>query len=357
MAEVLKKRGRKLDPTLPPSRSRDVQRAFRARRAAYMTNLERRNAWLEVEVRAMREALRIPEGQYATGPPPVEVEPDYAGTGSRRRKSAAIDTKAWGSVNDDDEGPRRDGDGDGDDGDGEGEGDAAMQGGWVAMFAGAEGPVVEVARPRRDATGDSVEGGRCPPPSTTVSSSSHRARGQPRRRATGSPSTTGTTTSWDSNSTTRDVNRSSNELATPPAPGRSSQPPDVQYGVYFVPKGQDSVTFVGTTPYNPFAFAPSSDLPTSTSTSSSCLTQSPVSYYASAPDTFALPLPPSVSLPLPLPLPNPFPMSKPFPSPSYTTASLSSSCSTASVASCSTLPTPNRTGSFASDYDLSTSIA
>ncbi|GAA5936064.1 uncharacterized protein JCM15063_002696 [Sporobolomyces koalae] len=92
MNDAAKKRGRKLNDELPPSRSRDVQRAFRARRAAHLANLEARNSWLEQEVEALRARVGLFSGQYATGPPPREIEPDYDGVsevgrvrGSNRR--------------------------------------------------------------------------------------------------------------------------------------------------------------------------------------------------------------------------------------------------------------------------------
>ncbi|GAA5966620.1 hypothetical protein JCM3765_005677 [Sporobolomyces pararoseus] len=85
MSDSSKKRGRKLNDELPPSRSRDVQRAFRARRAAHLTNLENRNVWLEEEVLALRSKLGMGDGQYVTGPPPKEVEPDYDGVAEPQR--------------------------------------------------------------------------------------------------------------------------------------------------------------------------------------------------------------------------------------------------------------------------------
>ncbi|KNE95869.1 hypothetical protein PSTG_10787 [Puccinia striiformis f. sp. tritici PST-78] len=44
------KRGRKQDDTLPPSRSREIQRAFRQRRSDYIGGLEARVSQLEAEV-------------------------------------------------------------------------------------------------------------------------------------------------------------------------------------------------------------------------------------------------------------------------------------------------------------------
>ncbi|KZT73085.1 hypothetical protein DAEQUDRAFT_506107 [Daedalea quercina L-15889] len=54
------KRGRKRNDNLPPNRARDVQRAFRARRAAHLEALENRVAELEEENSALRAALSLP---------------------------------------------------------------------------------------------------------------------------------------------------------------------------------------------------------------------------------------------------------------------------------------------------------
>ncbi|KAF8591092.1 hypothetical protein K439DRAFT_1611429 [Ramaria rubella] len=54
------KRGRKVNKDLPPSRARDVQRAFRARRAAHLEALEDRVAVLEQENSLLRAALKLP---------------------------------------------------------------------------------------------------------------------------------------------------------------------------------------------------------------------------------------------------------------------------------------------------------
>ncbi|GAA6010207.1 hypothetical protein JCM11491_005391 [Sporobolomyces phaffii] len=85
MSDPSKKRGRKLNDELPPSRSRDVQRAFRARRAAHLANLENRNSWLEQEVEGLKAKLGLLPGQYLTGPPPAEIEPDYDGVSEPSR--------------------------------------------------------------------------------------------------------------------------------------------------------------------------------------------------------------------------------------------------------------------------------
>ncbi|EJF64582.1 hypothetical protein DICSQDRAFT_22381, partial [Dichomitus squalens LYAD-421 SS1] len=54
------KRGRKRNDNLPPNRARDVQRAFRARRAAHLEALENRVAELEEENNTLRAALSLP---------------------------------------------------------------------------------------------------------------------------------------------------------------------------------------------------------------------------------------------------------------------------------------------------------
>ncbi|KAI0749484.1 hypothetical protein C8Q80DRAFT_1218642 [Daedaleopsis nitida] len=54
------KRGRKRNDNLPPNRARDVQRAFRARRAAHLEALESRVTELEEENSALRAALNLP---------------------------------------------------------------------------------------------------------------------------------------------------------------------------------------------------------------------------------------------------------------------------------------------------------
>ncbi|TFK72967.1 hypothetical protein BDN72DRAFT_762567 [Pluteus cervinus] len=54
------KRGRKRNDNLPPNRARDVQRAFRARRAAHLQALELRVTELEEENNCLRQALNLP---------------------------------------------------------------------------------------------------------------------------------------------------------------------------------------------------------------------------------------------------------------------------------------------------------
>ncbi|KAF7317038.1 DNA helicase [Mycena chlorophos] len=55
------KRGRKRNDNLPPNRARDVQRAFRARRAAHLLALEQRVSELEEENSYLRQALHLPQ--------------------------------------------------------------------------------------------------------------------------------------------------------------------------------------------------------------------------------------------------------------------------------------------------------
>ncbi|KAL0577651.1 hypothetical protein V5O48_004340 [Marasmius crinis-equi] len=74
------KRGRKRNDNLPPNRARDVQRAFRARRAAHLQALEQRVAELEEENNCLRQALNLP----AANRPPLGKGP----TGKDRPKPA-----------------------------------------------------------------------------------------------------------------------------------------------------------------------------------------------------------------------------------------------------------------------------
>ncbi|GAA5911233.1 hypothetical protein JCM6882_004070 [Rhodosporidiobolus microsporus] len=63
-----RKRGRRQDDSLPPSRSREIQRAFRARRAALLDNLTARVAFLSAENAELRRRLGLPEdGPSVTG--------------------------------------------------------------------------------------------------------------------------------------------------------------------------------------------------------------------------------------------------------------------------------------------------
>ncbi|KAJ3891548.1 hypothetical protein GG344DRAFT_76808 [Lentinula edodes] len=60
------KRGRKRNDNLPPNRARDVQRAFRARRAAHLQALEQRVSELEEENSCLRQALNLPPANRPT---------------------------------------------------------------------------------------------------------------------------------------------------------------------------------------------------------------------------------------------------------------------------------------------------
>ncbi|KAF8558221.1 hypothetical protein OG21DRAFT_1380900, partial [Imleria badia] len=60
------KRGRKRNDNLPPNRARDVQRAFRARRAAHLQALEMRVSELEEENNCLRAALNLPPANRPT---------------------------------------------------------------------------------------------------------------------------------------------------------------------------------------------------------------------------------------------------------------------------------------------------
>ncbi|KAG8978043.1 hypothetical protein FRC05_011158 [Tulasnella sp. 425] len=68
-------RGRRRDDSLPYNRARDVQRAFRARRAAHLSNLEQRVQDLEEENAHLREALRLPPSDR----PPIGTGPTGRG--------------------------------------------------------------------------------------------------------------------------------------------------------------------------------------------------------------------------------------------------------------------------------------
>ncbi|GAA6003271.1 uncharacterized protein JCM10292_003829 [Rhodotorula paludigena] len=74
-----KRRGRKQDDSLPPSRSRDIQRAFRARRAALLANLETRVAFLEHENLELRRRCGLSlDGPPVSGPEPQLVSIENA---------------------------------------------------------------------------------------------------------------------------------------------------------------------------------------------------------------------------------------------------------------------------------------
>ncbi|GAA5941586.1 hypothetical protein JCM1841_002007 [Sporobolomyces salmonicolor] len=96
------RRGRKQDDTLEYSRSREVQRAFRARRAAHLANLEARVAFLERENKELRRRSGLPEG----GPPLTGKEPEMIvvegppGSGKDKGKTKAKDGEGAGSDKD-----------------------------------------------------------------------------------------------------------------------------------------------------------------------------------------------------------------------------------------------------------------
>ncbi|CEL55417.1 hypothetical protein RSOLAG1IB_01428 [Rhizoctonia solani AG-1 IB] len=75
------KRGRKRNDNLPPNRARDVQRAFRARRAAHLQDLESRVEVLETENYRLRQMLSLPPsdrqplGRGPTGRDPGKLLP------------------------------------------------------------------------------------------------------------------------------------------------------------------------------------------------------------------------------------------------------------------------------------------
>lgn len=74
-APVPSKRGRKRDDNLPPNRARDVQRAFRARRASHLEALEARVVVLEEENARFRALLDLP----ASDRPPLGTGPTGRG--------------------------------------------------------------------------------------------------------------------------------------------------------------------------------------------------------------------------------------------------------------------------------------
>ncbi|GAB1521183.1 hypothetical protein RhiTH_004274 [Rhizoctonia solani] len=78
-------RGRKRNDNLPPSRAREVQRAFRARRKQHLAALEERIDVLEAENARLRQMLALPPsdrqplGRGPTGrEPPRRGQPDAA---------------------------------------------------------------------------------------------------------------------------------------------------------------------------------------------------------------------------------------------------------------------------------------
>ncbi|QRV75051.1 Serine carboxypeptidase S28 [Ceratobasidium sp. AG-Ba] len=81
------KRGRKRNDNLPPNRARDVQRAFRARRAAHLHELEHRVEVLETENYRLRQMLSLPPsdrqplGRGPTGRDPGKLLPKVGADG------------------------------------------------------------------------------------------------------------------------------------------------------------------------------------------------------------------------------------------------------------------------------------
>ncbi|GAA5929512.1 uncharacterized protein JCM15063_004170 [Sporobolomyces koalae] len=84
------RRGRKQDDSLPPSRARDVQRAFRARRAAHLANLEARNTWLEQENLELRHRLGMADDDPPISGPEPELLPLGSPAGSSRGEEVFI---------------------------------------------------------------------------------------------------------------------------------------------------------------------------------------------------------------------------------------------------------------------------
>ncbi|KAI6133533.1 hypothetical protein EV401DRAFT_1913871 [Pisolithus croceorrhizus] len=93
------KRGRKRNDNLPPNRARDVQRAFRARRAAHLQALESRVTELEEENNCLRAALNLPPanrpplGKGPTGkdkPKSLDNQPVSSSLTSKSRDSSPI---------------------------------------------------------------------------------------------------------------------------------------------------------------------------------------------------------------------------------------------------------------------------
>ncbi|KAI0077873.1 hypothetical protein K474DRAFT_1567795, partial [Panus rudis PR-1116 ss-1] len=83
------KRGRKRNDNLPPNRARDVQRAFRARRAAHLEALEQRVSELELENDTLRAHLGLPPANR----PPLGKGPtgkDKPKTPSSQRSHAPL---------------------------------------------------------------------------------------------------------------------------------------------------------------------------------------------------------------------------------------------------------------------------
>ncbi|RPD61179.1 hypothetical protein L226DRAFT_534827 [Lentinus tigrinus ALCF2SS1-7] len=84
------KRGRKRNDNLPPNRARDVQRAFRARRAAHLEALENRVTELEEENNALRAALNLPPANRpALGKGPTGKDKPKPGSSSKSTSAAS----------------------------------------------------------------------------------------------------------------------------------------------------------------------------------------------------------------------------------------------------------------------------
>ncbi|KAG6850687.1 hypothetical protein H0H93_009845 [Arthromyces matolae] len=93
------KRGRKRNDNLPPNRARDVQRAFRARRAAHLLALEQRVAELHEENATLREMVGWPpDDRPSLGKGPTGK--DNPKLGARTYGSQAIDFFNNGSESD-----------------------------------------------------------------------------------------------------------------------------------------------------------------------------------------------------------------------------------------------------------------
>ncbi|KAF8274754.1 hypothetical protein EI94DRAFT_1794060 [Lactarius quietus] len=86
------KRGRKRNDNLPPNRARDVQRAFRARRAAHLDALEQRVAELEEENGNLRAALNLPPAnRLPLGKGPTGKDKPKAPPAPPARPATALD--------------------------------------------------------------------------------------------------------------------------------------------------------------------------------------------------------------------------------------------------------------------------
>ncbi|GAA5916525.1 uncharacterized protein JCM6883_005448 [Sporobolomyces salmoneus] len=204
MNDLGKKRGRKVDSELPPSRSRDVQRAFRARRAAHLTNLENRNCWLEEEVAALKAKLGMREQDYASGPPPKEVEPDYEGVAepgrvrgsNKRTKRIGVVAKKQLS----DEGLSTDAE-------------------WLSEYRAGENEANSLG---------SIDDGGGGNQFFDTQTTSHR--------------------------TTESLPIVRPHIDSPPSCPQFSNPPPIGsmgYGIFFIPKGSEQASFVGNTEYPP----------------------------------------------------------------------------------------------------------